>query len=123
MVEDREIDRRKMNKPIRFSCSIFLELVKNGRNDGFGVEPTDKLSISGPESSPSQHDNESSSWNSASNSRSPRNVCRGTPPSISSGTLKRFNSATIFCLKFRCWKRMSRERKFFYKYWRINHRT
>lgn len=78
--------------------------MKNGRSDGFGVEPTDKLSISGPESSPSQHDNESNSWNNASNSRSPRNAPapRGPPPSSSSGTLNRFNNAMIFCLKFLC---------------------
>lgn len=49
------------HQPIKFSCNMFLELVKNGRNDGFGVDPTDKLSMSGPESSPSQHDNESNS--------------------------------------------------------------
>lgn len=37
------------------------EFVKNGLNEGLGVEPIDKLSMSGPESSPSQHDNDSSS--------------------------------------------------------------
>lgn len=63
-----------LHQPIKFSCNMFFEFVKNGRNDGFGVDPTDKLSISGPESSPSQQDNESSSWNNASSSRSPRNV-------------------------------------------------
>lgn len=83
---------------------MFFEFAKNGLSDGLGVEPTDRLSISGPESSPSQHDNESNSWKRASNSRSPRNVGRGTSPSISSGTLKRFSNATIFCLKFLCWK-------------------
>lgn len=91
-------------EPIKLSCNIFLELVKNGRSDGFGVDPTDKLSMSGPESSPS-HDNDSNSWNNASNSRSPaRNPppARVTLPSSSSGTLKRFNRATIFCLKFLC---------------------
>lgn len=83
---------------------MFFEFVKNGRNDGFGVDPTDKLSMSGPESSPSQHDKESNSWNNASNSRSPRNAPgpREPPPSNSSGTLNRFNKAMIFCLKFLC---------------------
>lgn len=93
-----------LHQPIKFSCNMLFELVKNGRSDGFGVDPTDKLSISGPESSPSQHDSESNSWNNASNSRSPRNRPgpRVTPPSSSSGTLKRFSNAMIFCLKFRC---------------------
>lgn len=84
---------------------MFRELVKNGLSDGFGVDPIDKLSMSGPESSPSPHDNDSNSWNSASNSRSPRNAPpwpRVTLPSNSSGTLNRFSRATIFCLKFLC---------------------
>lgn len=41
-----------------FSC---LELAKKGLNDGFGVEPMEMLSISKPDSSPSPHDNDSSS--------------------------------------------------------------
>lgn len=83
---------------------MFLEFVKNGLNDGFGVDPIDILSKSGPESSASPHDSDSNSWNNASNSRSPRkpDVPRVTPSSNSSDTLNRFNSATIFCLKFRC---------------------
>lgn len=84
---------------------MFREFVKNGLSDGFGVDPIDRLSMSGPESSPSPHDNDSNSWNSASNSRSPRNAPpwpRVTLPSSSSGTLNRFSSATIFCLKFLC---------------------
>lgn len=87
--------------PIALSC---LEFVKNGRRDGFGVEPMEMLSISWPDSSPSPHDNDSSSWKNASRSRSPLNTpCpRRTSPSSSSGR-KRFSSATIFCLKFRCW--------------------
>lgn len=80
------------------------EFVKNGLNEGLGVEPIDKLSMSGPESSPSQHDNDSSSWNNASKSRSPRKapVPRLTSPSNSSDALKRFSKAKIFCLKLRC---------------------
>lgn len=41
-----------------FSC---FELAKKGLNDGFGVEPMEMLSISKPDSSPSPHDNDSSS--------------------------------------------------------------
>lgn len=90
--------------PSRLSCRMFLEFVKNGRNDGLGVEPTDRLSMSGPESSASPHDSDSSSWNNASRSRSPRSPLdvRFTLPSSSSGILKRFNNDRIFCLKFRC---------------------
>lgn len=95
--------------------------MKNGRNDGFGVDPTDKLSISGPESSPSQHDNESNSWNNASNSRSLRSVpAPRAPPSISSGTLKRFNSVIIFCLKFRCYNIFVADKR---DYWHCSGRT
>lgn len=43
------------------SCSIIREFVKNGLREGLGVEPIDRLSMSGPESSPSQHDRDSSS--------------------------------------------------------------
>lgn len=43
------------------SCNIMREFVKNGLRDGLGVEPIDRLSMSGPESSPSQHDSDSSS--------------------------------------------------------------
>lgn len=102
----------------RLSCSIIRELVKNGRNDGFGVEPIDMLSISGPESSPSQHESDSSSWKSASKSRSPRNAAVPLCVSSSSSSLalKRFSSANIFCLKLRCcseivWKMQWKEKK------------
>lgn len=90
--------------PERLSCSMMRELVKNGRSDGFGVDPIDMLSMSGPESSPSQQDNDSSSWKRASKSRSPRNAAVPLCASSSSSplALKRFNSATIFCLKLRC---------------------
>lgn len=102
----------------RLSCSIIRELVKNGRNDGFGVEPIDMLSMSGPESSPSQHESDSSSWKSASKSRSPRNAAVPLCVSSSSSSLalKRFSSANIFCLKLRCcseivWKMQWKEKK------------
>ena len=52
--------------PFMCSCRVFRELVKNGLSEGFGVDPMDRLSTSGPESSPSPHDNSSSSWNSSS---------------------------------------------------------
>ena len=54
-------EKKNANKPIRFSWRIVREFVKNGRKDGFGVDPTDMLSMSGPESSPSPHDKDSSS--------------------------------------------------------------
>lgn len=86
------------DSPSALSC---FEL-KNGRSEGFGVEPMEMLSISWPDSSP--HESDSSSWKRASRSRSPRRTPwpRRGSPSSSSGR-KRFSSATIFCLKFRCY--------------------
>lgn len=88
---------KRLNSPSALSC---FEL-KNGRSEGFGVEPMEMLSISWPDSSP--HESDSSSWKRASRSRSPLSTPwpRRGSPSSSSGR-KRFSSATIFCLKFRC---------------------
>lgn len=47
--------------PNMLSGRLQREFEKNGRKEGFGVDPTEILSISGPESSPSPHDNDSSS--------------------------------------------------------------
>lgn len=47
--------------PAVLSCNTCLDDVKNGRSDGFGVDPIDMLSISCPDSSPSPHDKDSSS--------------------------------------------------------------
>lgn len=111
--------------PALLSCSIIREFVKNGRSEGFGVDPIDKLSMSGPESSPSQHDSDSSSWKSASKSRSPRRaaVPRLTSPSNSSDALKRFSKATIFCLKLRCCNEIVCKRETNWKRSEINSST
>lgn len=74
MTKLREKKMKILHKPAVLSCNTCLDDVKNGLSDGFGVEPIDMLSISCPDSSPSPHERESSSWNNASRSRSPLNV-------------------------------------------------